>query len=87
MLNQDVLATAQALADCTELLVKMAQVLQPQPLFSQLQLQFCIVRVLVLMKEGRYVELQKSGIHFDLQLKIQSINHSFGQSALLSFIC
>ena len=60
MLSQDMAATSQALTGCTELLVQMARVPQPQPLFSQLQLHFCIMRVLVLFKEGRCVELQQT---------------------------
>ncbi len=61
MLSQNTAATSPVLSSCTALLVQMAQGPHQQPLFCQLQLHFCILRVLVLLNEGRYGDLQKTG--------------------------
>lgn len=54
-------AIPDALSACTNLLVRSSQEAQQQPIASQLQLHFCILRALSLLSEGRLVELQKTG--------------------------
>ena len=61
MLSQNAAAIPDALAACTALLVQSSQGPQQQPIASQLQLHFCILRVLALLGEGRFVELQQTG--------------------------
>lgn len=66
MLSQQTAATHELLSACTRLFkqhAQQAQQGQPQSqlLWSQLQLHFCILRVLVMLTEGRYVELIASG--------------------------
>ena len=63
MLSQQRAATLELLTTCTSLFKQQAQQGQPQSqlLWSQLQLHFCILRVLVMLAEGRYVELIASG--------------------------
>lgn len=61
MLDQSTAAITDALAACTKLLVAASQGPQQQPIASQLQLHFCILRTLALLNEGRFVELQKTG--------------------------
>lgn len=61
MLNQNAAAIPDALSACTNLLVRSSQEPQQQPIASQLQLHFCILRALSLLSEGRVVELQKTG--------------------------
>ena len=62
MLSQDIAAATQVLSTCTALMVHLAQGPQQQPLYSQLQLHFCILRVVVMIHEGQYVDLLKTGI-------------------------
>ena len=69
MLSQQTAATHELLSACTRLFkqhaqqAQQAQQGQPQSqlLWSQLQLHFCILRVAVMLTEGRYVELIASG--------------------------
>ena len=61
MLNQNAAAIPDALAACTQMLVQLSQEPQQQAITSQLQLHFCVLRVLALLGEGRHVELQKTG--------------------------
>ena len=61
MLGQNTAATTQVLSSCTTLLVQLAQGPHQEPLSSQLQLQFCILRALSLMNEGQYMVLLKTG--------------------------
>ena len=72
MLSQQTAATLELLSACTSLFKEQAQQAQhaqqaqqgqpqSQLLWSQLQLHFCILRVLVMLTEGRYVELIASG--------------------------
>ncbi len=60
MLSQNTAATGQVLSSCTALLVQLAASQSQEPLCSQLQLHFCILRVLCLMSEGQYMELLKT---------------------------
>lgn len=67
MLSQQTAATFELLSACTTLFREQAQQAEPQAqpqaqlLWSQLQLHFCILRVLVMLTEGRYVELIATG--------------------------
>lgn len=65
MLSQNTAATTALLSACTVLFAAGAQsgqATQLQPLWSQLQLHFCVLRALVLLTEGRYAELSQAGI-------------------------
>ena len=61
ILSQNTAAVSSVLSACTTLFAAGAQELQPQPLWSQLQLHFCLLRALVLLTEGRYAELTETG--------------------------
>ncbi|KAA6424975.1 MAG: hypothetical protein FRX49_05149 [Trebouxia sp. A1-2] len=60
MLSQNTAATDQVLSSCTALLVQLAASQPQEPLCSQLQLHFCVLRALCLMSEGQYNELLKT---------------------------
>ena len=60
MLSQNTVATGQVLSSCTALLVQLAASQPQEPLCSQLQLHFCVLRALCLMSEGQYNELLKT---------------------------
>ena len=60
LLSQNTAATGQVLASCTALLVQLAASQPQEPLCSQLQLHFCVLRALCLMSEGQYNELLKT---------------------------
>ena len=60
MLSQNTVAAAQVLSSCTVLLVQLAASQPQEPLCSQLQLHFCVLRALCLMSEGQYNELLKT---------------------------
>jgi len=61
MLSQNTAATGQVLSSCTALLVQLAASQPQEPLCSQLQLHFCVLRALCLMSQGQYSELLKTG--------------------------
>ena len=66
MLSQQTAPALELLSACTSLFQEQAQQTQQgqpqsQLLWIQLQLHFCILRVLVMLIEGRYVELIASG--------------------------
>lgn len=63
MLSRQTAAALELLFRCSSLFREQAQQPhpQPQPLWSQLQLHFCILRVLVMLTEGRYEELVATG--------------------------
>ena len=61
MLSQNRAGASEALASCQQLLVQAAQQPEQQPIAGQLQLHFCILRVLSLLSDGRHVELQQAG--------------------------
>ncbi|DBB16347.1 TPA: hypothetical protein ACH3X3_014645 [Trebouxia sp. C0006] len=71
MLSQNTAATGQVLSSCTALLVELERAAsQPQePLCSQLQLHFCVLRALCLMSEGRYNELLKTEKERDAEIE------------------
>ena len=71
MLSQNTAATGQVLSSCTALLVELERAAsQPQePLCSQLQLHFCVLRALCLMSEGRYNELLKTEKEKDAEIE------------------
>lgn len=63
MLSQQTAAAHDLLSACTSQFKEQAQQGQTpaQPLWRQLQLHFCILRVLVMLTEGRYAELIAPG--------------------------
>lgn len=69
MLSQNTAATGQVLSSCTALLVELAASQPQEPLCSQLQLHFCVLRALCLMSEGRYNELLKTEKERDAEIE------------------
>lgn len=89
MLSQQTAATLELLSACTRLFeqqAQQAQEAQPQSqlLWSQLQLHFCILRVLVMLTEGRYVELIASGTCYTSALCPAVCHAPCNQSAISS---
>lgn len=83
MLSQQTAAALELLSSCSSLFREQAQQPHPhpQPLWSQLQLQFCILRVLVMLMEGRYVELMATG-----QTRVFCVQQLRGGSKCVCFL-